>query len=220
MRQLEEELDSTDITLGTGKLLGLFLGLVVICSIFFSLGYALGKNSGTIQPQMTEAPATLQPGVTPGAKPGAGATAQAVSTAAVSDCADGAACSSADSASQPTNTSFGTGTASEPAAQPQAQPDAAPPAPKPQLLQAKAKVAPELASAGVIVQVAAVSKREDADILVNALRRRNYRVFLANNGASPDNLFHVQVGPYSDVKDAMSAKDRLASDGYNPILKR
>ena len=37
---------------------------------------------------------------------------------------------------------------------------------------------------------------------------------------SPDKLFHVQVGPFADIKDAESARAKLVSDGYNPILKK
>jgi hypothetical protein len=33
-------------------------------------------------------------------------------------------------------------------------------------------------------------------------------------------LFHVQVGPFSDIKDAELARGKLVSDGYNPILKK
>src|SRR5438270_7762992 len=36
----------TEITLGTGKLLALFFGLVGIVALFFALGYSLGKQSG------------------------------------------------------------------------------------------------------------------------------------------------------------------------------
>ena len=35
----------TEITLGTAKLLGLFFGLVMICAVFFALGYTLGRKS-------------------------------------------------------------------------------------------------------------------------------------------------------------------------------
>src|SRR4051794_24646960 len=34
----------TEITLGTGKLLALFFGLVAICALFFALGYSLGRK--------------------------------------------------------------------------------------------------------------------------------------------------------------------------------
>jgi cell division septation protein DedD len=68
------------------------------------------------------------------------------------------------------------------------------------------------------VQVAAVSKQEDADALVDALKRKAYPVFIA--GATSDKLFHVQVGPYADIKDAEAMKAKLTGDGYNPIVKR
>ena len=35
----------TEITLGTAKLLTLFFGLVVVCAVFFALGYTLGRKS-------------------------------------------------------------------------------------------------------------------------------------------------------------------------------
>ena len=38
--------DDTEITLGAGKLLGLFFLLAAICGVFFSIGYSLGKSSG------------------------------------------------------------------------------------------------------------------------------------------------------------------------------
>src|SRR5581483_10339998 len=41
--------DDTEITLGVGKLLGLFFLLAAICGVFFSIGYSLGKSSGREQ---------------------------------------------------------------------------------------------------------------------------------------------------------------------------
>src|SRR5215469_5318580 len=35
----------TEITLGIGKLLLLFLGLVVLCAVFFAFGYNLGRSA-------------------------------------------------------------------------------------------------------------------------------------------------------------------------------
>ena len=68
------------------------------------------------------------------------------------------------------------------------------------------------------VQVAAVSKQEDADALVDALKKKSYPVYVATAGT--DKLFHVQVGPFGDIKDAEAMKSKLLGDGYNPILKR
>src|SRR5262245_6949079 len=39
------ETQDTEITLGTGKLLGIFFVLVAICGVFFTMGYLLGRSS-------------------------------------------------------------------------------------------------------------------------------------------------------------------------------
>ena len=52
---------------------------------------------------------------------------------------------------------------------------------------------------GYYVQVAAVSKQEDAQALVDALKQKQYSAFSANS--SLDKLFHVQIGPFADAKD-------------------
>src|SRR5689334_4335700 len=42
--QLAEEKD-TEIVLGTGKLLAIFFGLVILCGTFFGLGYSVGHSA-------------------------------------------------------------------------------------------------------------------------------------------------------------------------------
>ena len=73
-------------------------------------------------------------------------------------------------------------------------------------------------ASGYIVQVAAVSKQQDADALVAALRRKQYQVFVVT--PATDTLFHVQMGPFSEAQDAEAIRSRLVADGYNPIVKR
>lgn len=69
------------------------------------------------------------------------------------------------------------------------------------------------------MQVAAVSKQEDADSLVDALKKKQYPAFVAAQVTS-DKLFRVQVGPFQDVKDAEAMRARLIGDGYSPIVKK
>lgn len=76
-----------------------------------------------------------------------------------------------------------------------------------------------LPTSGYFVQVAAVSKEDDAEALVDALKKKQYPAFVAAN-ASTDKLFRVQVGPFSDIKEAESMRARLINDGYSPILKK
>jgi cell division septation protein DedD len=73
-------------------------------------------------------------------------------------------------------------------------------------------------AAAYFVQVAAVSKQEDADALVDALKKKQYPAFVAPIAA--DKLCRVQVGPFSDVKEAEATRTRLIADGYSPILKK
>ena len=69
------------------------------------------------------------------------------------------------------------------------------------------------------MQVAAVSRKEDADALVEALKKKQYPAFSANTN-SADKFYHVQVGPYADIKEAEAMRARLIGDGYNPIVKK
>src|SRR5437016_9483845 len=63
----------TELTLSTGKLLGFFFGMVVICGIFFSLGYLVGKGSSQAgAPVMTDSAAASNISSNGGAKPAAG----------------------------------------------------------------------------------------------------------------------------------------------------
>jgi cell division septation protein DedD len=76
-----------------------------------------------------------------------------------------------------------------------------------------------LSASNYFVQVAAVSKQDDAQALVDALKKKQYTAF-ATNSSPTDKLYHVQVGPFGDVKDAEATKAKLVGDGYNPILKK
>ncbi len=75
---------------------------------------------------------------------------------------------------------------------------------------------PVSATGTFVVQVAAVSHQEDADLLVGALHSKGYSVS-AHSG--PDNLVHIQVGPFNNRKEAESMRQQLLSDGYNAIVK-
>ena len=57
----------TEITLGTAKLLGLFFGLVIVCAVFFALGYTLGRKSDA--GLTTTSPATPLQTASKGPKP-------------------------------------------------------------------------------------------------------------------------------------------------------
>jgi cell division septation protein DedD len=70
---------------------------------------------------------------------------------------------------------------------------------------------------GYLVQIAAVRNQEDAKLLSETLHKQQYPVIITQPG---DKLFHVQVGPYADIRDAEAIRTRLISAGYNAFLKR
>jgi cell division septation protein DedD len=185
--------EDTEITLGTGKMLALFFGLVVLCAIFFGMGFSLGKS--TVKPAMADSTPTTS-----------------VSNVQRPTAVKPTSATSNDTAFYKPATQKDADTAT-PAA------DAAPQAP-PAASEAKAPdpmVPP--AMTGYFVQVAAVTKQEDAQALVEALKTKQYPAFVAANSGA-DKLFHVQVGPYADVKEAEGMRAKLVSDGYNPIVKK
>jgi cell division septation protein DedD len=199
-----------ETTTGTGRLLTLFLGMVVLCAVFFGLGYSLGKNSLSPTAQAAEpVPAAAQSGPKPSPlNPGEpGAQAQAPSTDQLTFYK-----SVEQKDEQP-------GLAAKPA---EAKPEANTPAAREEArLAAAVGMTPAVATPpapGYIVQIAAVRRQEDANALVKALRKKRYPVFVASN--APDKLFHVQVGPFSDPKEADAMKARLVGDGYKPIVKK
>ncbi len=189
----------TEITLGTGKLLLLFFGLVGICALFFALGYSLGRKS---EPGIATASAALTP--------------QPASVAGKASSSAAPAMTFYKSVEQKDATPELT-----PAADANAQTAAAPangtvaPAPATNAADSSAT----LPTSAYSVQVAAVSKQEDADALVDALKKKQYQAFVAAQ-VGADKLFHVQVGPFPDIKDAEATRTRLIGDGYSPILKK
>ena len=68
-----------------------------------------------------------------------------------------------------------------------------------------------------MVQVAAVRIPQDAQILVEALKRHGYTAVVRNEPR--DQLLHVQLGPYATRADAMRMRAKLLADGYNAVVK-
>ena len=183
--------EDTEITLGTGKMLVLFFGLVALCAVFFATGFSLGRNSA-LRASATEVISGPSKDVP-------------LRSAAVKAASNGSAPAQDQMAKQLED-------------QPTDDPSVSTPVPPP----AAGAVAPDPLTVpvtnGYYVQVAAVSKQEDADALVDALKKKQYPAFSAN--IASDKLLHVELGPYSDIKDAEGMRTKLISDGYNPILKK
>lgn len=200
---MNDSLD-TEITVSTGKMLTLFFAFVVVCALFFGMGFTLGKNASVSASTTASVPAASATDKT-----------------------------AADSASEPPLTFYKTveqkdanaeltqpdlPSSESPAPSTQPHPEiarATTPAPAPSTA---APTPTAAAPSGIVVQVAAVTRAEDAAALANALKRKDYGAFVAS--VPTDKLFRVQIGPFSDLKAAEATKNKLVSDGYNSIVKK
>jgi len=227
--------DDTEITLGVGKLLGLFFLLAAICGVFFSIGYSMGKSSGREQ-ALNDQPA---PTISTAASDSSDKPLAAVVSKKDTPPAPAAQSSSTESARQPdltfyksvqqndTSTVAGNGTATAATAEtPAAKVVAAASAPAPNVSKkdAAANVIahtnPVTGPGTIVVQIAAVTREDDAVALAGALRKKDYNVFVVNNPITNDKFYHVQVGPFATVAEAEAMKAKLVAEGYNPIIKK
>jgi cell division septation protein DedD len=189
-----------ELTLSTGMILVIFLVLVVLCGAFFGFGYKMGGRNKIPLPISATTVDGSQPSTDFNAfKPAAGspagespANSAAAAPAGTQSETSSAAPSPAPAVVNPAGT----------------EPGAAPIVTTPE----------QPAAAGsIMVQVAAVSHEEDAQLLVNALKAKGYPV--SAHTEPQDKFFHIQVGPFMSMKDATAAKQRLVADGYQPIIK-
>ena len=198
-----------EFTLSTGAVLGIFLGLVLICALFFGFGYNMGSK------------------VRPAPQAAAAETPDPASSTNFNSFkpAPGSPANSYPPSSTPANTGSGPVQTVPPASATHLDsttpPDPIATAEKPAPItlhpaQPTAPPPPMSATGTFVVQVAAVSHQEDADLLVTALHSKGYSVS-AHPG--PDNLVHIQVGPFNNRKEAESMRQQLLSDGYNAIVK-
>jgi len=207
----------TEFILTTGKLITLFLGLVIVCALFFGFGYMLGR--GASAKQGGSIVADMQAQAAANTKP---QTAQ--DTPKSTDCPAGQICPPAtpqDLTFYKSVESKDTNAQLTPASPAQNPPVTAPPTakePQNQPPSTEQAAAGSRVGMGYMVQVAAVSKREDAELLKTALEAKSYPVVITS--AASDKLFHVQVGPSSDIKEAETWRAKLIADGYNPLLKK
>ena len=211
-----------EITLGTTMVLGIFFALAAYGAVLFGFGYSMGAKHNTSSTASVESGAGTSFG---GFKPAPGSPL-------------GSAQQGIKPVNGPTVTVPDTPVAaiapaslpkSVPAPRAEVQTDAetastpapAPPTPRTQLPAAPplatTPVAQPTAAGSFLVQVAAVSHQEDADLLVVTLKRRGYAVAIHHE--SQDSLLHVQIGNFVNKKDAEAMRQRLLADGFNAIVK-
>jgi len=200
-----------ELVLGNRQLISVFLIVVILLCVFFSMGYIVGRNSsagsttearnGSGKPIVVErpspaSPATSSPATNPAQEPAA-----------------------APSEAKPPESTHPEQPAPAPAA-------AAPTPPKETKKEAKPTPAPppERASvsgepaAGSYWQVVATS-RPDAEIIAEALSKKGFHSLVAPG--PKDNLFRVLVGPLKDAATQAQTRTNLEAAGFkNPIVRK
>jgi DedD protein len=209
--ETEEAPRDVEVTLGPAVLFAIVCGLLLLCGLCFGVGYTSGRRSvarlgvsvkeaASGQTLTQAASSTQKPaakGVTPAApqpSPTAGAQSEASQPSLTGN---SQAAPTAESAVHPAMPADAAGTQPSPPPNNTVQPALA-------------------AGSGVMVQVAAVSHPEDANVLMGALRKRGYVVTARR--ANEDSLIHVQVGPFANRADANAMSQRLLNDGYNAVV--
>lgn len=216
---MEEQRDR-ELTVGPTGLVAIVVGLFALCAVCFVLGYAVGhRGSGTSQAAIVPSVTGGQPAVTPTisqSKPSATQNSFQPQQQAV---ADASATGAVEAAQPETIESVDTPSAAPAPAEPAVHTAlATPPTAVQPVPGAGLKVEPALPQApAILVQIAAVSHPEDAEVLVGALRKRGYAVTVRRDPT--DGLMHVQIGPFASRADATAMRLKLLNDGYNAIIQ-
>jgi cell division septation protein DedD len=78
--------------------------------------------------------------------------------------------------------------------------------------------APLVANGAIMLQVAAVIREGDAMALAQALQQKKFPAYVITPGT--DKYYRVQVGPYADTLSATNARHDLEANGFKSIVKR
>ena len=202
-----------ELTLGPAMLLAIACGLLLLCGLCFGVGYTAGRRNGSRLAASKEAASgqTLEAqAAASGHKPTA-TGAPPVAQAAPAPPAPGESPASSTPA-----------TGESPAATQAAPANGVRPAMGSETTAAQSSAGPTQVQpalppgSGVMVQVAAVSRVDDANVLMGALRKRGYAVTVRRE--PDDSLIHVQIGPFASRADANAMSQRLLGDGYNAVV--
>jgi DedD protein len=203
-----------EISLSTTTILGIFFALALLCAVFFGFGYSMGRKSA--QPVGSGSSEVTTRSENSSSKPAPGSPANPSGSSALRPAAgetqstimpfDSPNAAAEDSRPMPRQVkAVVPSTRSDVPAEVTLKPAGIVP------------VAAELPSAGSsVVQVAAMSHQEDADVVAVDLKRRGYTVAIRRE--PQDKLFHVQIGPFGNKKEADTMRRQLQTDGYNNAI--
>ncbi len=206
-----------DRVLESRHLVSLFLGVVLLCGVFFTLGYVMGHNQYGGPVHAADSLDNPAPFGRPAVKPKEVETSPVVT---------------------PANNEWDFYTKKndnhmDPVAKPLVNPATPSPAvtaravnSSPVAPVATAKTvpasarfqAPRMVKGSVVLQIAALTRESDALAMADALQQKRFPSFVVT--PSTDNFYRVQVGPYQDERSAEAAKTALDHAGFKAIIKR
>jgi cell division septation protein DedD len=227
-----------EISLGTSTMLGIFFVLTLLLAGFFAFGYTVGRKSALTAAGTTDDSGSGGSGndAFKSFKPSPGTA--AIQPAPGFSAREAAAANASGGATvvaplgPPVKLSGPAGERPAPVATAKAKdPDAgivgdpvpvAPAPVKPGIIPVAlgtgaTKPVTAAGGSGTMVQVSAFTRQEDADVVVSALKRKGYNVFIRHE--PQDSFLHVQLGPYGSRKEAEAMKEKLSSDGFNAMVK-
>jgi DedD protein len=215
-----------DRVLESRHLVGLFLGVVLLCGVFVTLGYVMGRTQygGAVHAESPVRRTEPQP-VTAAGDAGVSSTPSPTEWDFYTKNSNGnsntnakiapAAAEKPALASEPDSAVSDADPATA-AVQP-AMPAARPATEKAH--QAAPPPAPRMAKGSIVLQVAALSHQSDAMAMASLLQQKRFPSFVSVPSGG-DKLYRVQVGPYSSESAADAAKGALDHDGFKAIIKR
>jgi DedD protein len=230
-----------ELTLGGGTLLLIVLGLVLVCGVCFGAGYLVGHRSLQLAPaaaaadgaqpglqangSLSKPSATSQPSIPPlsqdtppqdnSSQPGTTDLPQSAATVTIPVAASQTPAPAPSSPPQPHSPQPQVRPA-QPQVHPALPPQTSAPANAPTT--SASNVHPAVPTAvPLMVQIAAISHKEDAQVLADALRKRGYAITARREPA--DNLIHVRIGPFNNRDEANRWRLKLLADGYNAIVQ-
>ena len=224
----------------TRYLLGAFFAVVLLCAVFFSLGFFLGYREGHPPgTPLTEHVAASSDAPSPVNTPSNASSAAEPGGAQPSDAQPTQPSDAAgdNQAAPPNTTSAAQSTSGAPASAPATSPGAAKPTPAQSAEDAgtggtsdssaagnadSSALTPRSVPPGILIQVGAVTGRQAASTIADTLRGRGYPALIltpAQVGAK-DTYFRVVAGPYRNHDAAQTALRKLVKEGYRPFIRQ
>ncbi len=200
-------------------LVSLFLGVVLLCGVFFTLGYVMGHNQYGGPVHAADALDNSAPSVRPSMKPKEVEAPPAVAPAPANNEWDFYAKKNDNHMDPVAKPSVTSAPPSKTVAMRPANSGPVAPIASAKTVPASAHFQPpRMVKGSVVLQIAALTHESDALAMADVLQQKHFPSFVVT--PSTDNFYRVQVGPYPDEHAAESAKAALDHAGFIAIIKR